>query len=908
MHYSLVLFLSFFLVACGGGGGGSSSGDVTVIQPSNPGGEGGGETINPMAAALASGNVADMPADTNLAYNEVIRIADEYETSYKTDLETFYGNLSINYPITNWSQFVSIEGWASEFNNPLVIGNGGRIHATYGEISDQRNAAFGTNIFDRARTGEELESYSPTLVNLVSWLIRSDLSDANNRVSIKVANVTTGQFNGIRDWFAAQTADVTITHCNDETAINSCVDASTDLLVVASNASPSEADALVNTALPAAAAQDVAVIYTHVHTWNTSAYTDPILEFLGYYMQSPGSPGNFFVGDQDRHAVWTNYTEMFDEQVAISSLNLVARDLVARLRDGSFSYDLPNCSESDCDNDARYAAELAEPLALIRNQFNLLDSTNTNIFSSDNNTMLKLMALLGDRLRAGVSLPMAKETANINDWSRAMVADFTVYNSRLVNPVQADLGNFSRTDFSHITPGNVNISLTSKPYFRATGVYALPGQTVRVTRTDNNNALATEVFVNAIRSGSSKPFTDREFERPKYLQSTSMPIGTRETVTFTSPYGGPVYIRFDALDVEAQFSFENVGQHPYWNGVEDNTRFAQAMNDNDYDWVVVASEHVEVHSRFDLMQTTLSDPLMSNAEDLTRLMQTFTHGDVFALAGFTGPDIQVTAEVQNFSTARGIPLTNRDRVQHGIMDQSTCGYGCSGNPYDAYWNFSPLGHGDLHEIGHTIEDGKFKFDGRAGHATTNPYSYYTKHRAWVEEAIEPNCQSVSFDEIHTLLQTAQGEADPDAFMAAQDMNDWNKGIALMIQVLMSAQNEGALTDGWQLYPMLHILEREYDRLRSNDADWNAGRATVGFSTYDRAELDGISNNDFLLVTMSFILGYNLQDYLEMFGLTFTAKASAQVTAGGFPAMPRNYFLPANNADFCKTLAQPVVAF
>ncbi len=37
-----------------------------------------------------------------------------------------------------------------------------------------------------------------------------------------------------------------------------------------------------------------------------------------------------------------------------------------------------------------------------------------------------------------------------------------------------------------------------------------------------------------------------------------------------------------------------------------------------------------------------------------------------------------------------------------------------GNPYDAYWSFSPLGHGDLHELGHGLEKGRFRFSGWEG--------------------------------------------------------------------------------------------------------------------------------------------------------------------------------------------------
>ena len=885
-----ISLICFSLISCGGSG----DDKVDTAKPD--------ADNQPLAQAMNTGNVDDLPQDISITYDELARMADEFSSSYKSNLSDIYTG-KIDYPVTKWSQFVSVEGWASQFNSPLVIGNGGTVHAMFGEIKEQKNAAFGTSIFAATLSGEELESFNPALINLISWLTNSLANDSNTHLTIKVANVSSSQFNKINLWFDTLAANVAITHCISEDEIAQCVDESTDLLVIASTNSSAS---LLKEALPSAKTLKVPVIYTHVHTWNTASWTNDILEHIGYYMQSPGQAGNFFVGDDNRHALWLNYTEMFNEQIVHKNLFLAAKNIAVHFKNNSFSYDLPNC-DKNCSNDIKYKQQLNDGLSLIKEQFTRLDNNNTQIFGNDGYDTLKLLALIGDRFRQEISLPMDKATADIMQWSKGVFADFTVYNARYNNPVQSSLGNFSRTDFSHVTPHDVSINILSKPYMRAAGVYAIPGQTMKITRTDSNSSLNTTIHINAQRSGSSKPF-DRLFDRPKYLKSTAVIVKPNDTITLTSPYGGPVYITYDAVDIASSFTFENVGEHAYWNGVEDNERFAEAIINSDYDWADVASEHVEVHSLITRMKTTLEDPITPNVEELARLMQKYTHGDLLALAGFTGPDIQVSTETTNFSTKTGIPLTDRNKVQHGIMDQPTCGYGCSGNPYDAGWRFSPLGHGDLHEIGHTIENGWFKFDGREGHATTNPYSYYTKHRAWIEEGIEPNCQSVKFDKVHDSLVVANGTAAPDAYMASIDMNDWNQGVALMIQILMSAQHEGALIDGWQLYPMLHILKREFDRIDGDDTNWNAGKAVVGFSSYSRAELANLTRNDFLLISTSFILGYDLQNYLEMFGLNFGAKAISQVQLAGLPAMPRNFFLPAENKDFCKTLAQPVISF
>jgi hypothetical protein len=944
---SILVSLSLLLSACGGGGGGSdesasssasqgdqqqssdssdsssdSSADTDLPDPSNPQPGSQPDPSPPaqqpaLAAALASGDVNDLPSDINTVYQGLIDRVDTFEQDYLARLSAIYGSASIDYPVTRSSQAVLIQDQYAANAMPLVIGDGGTVHAAFGEINSQKTAAFGTDIFTSSRVGDDLGSYSPHLVNLIKWMTGVDLNDAGASLNVKVANVSsnssTSTYTNIATWFSEQAGSSSVTRCFGEAAVQTCMDSPPDLFIVSSDPNaPGQAEALINTALPAAKALNIPVIYTHTDGSSTTVYTNDTLEFLGYKMQEPGGVGNYWVSDADRHASWADKDDMY-AVLEQTHLYLAARGLVERFKDNTFSYDLANCNDSDCDNDPRFASELETGLVSIREQFESLDETATHIFDEANSYEVeKLLALMGDRYRASFSLPMDKASADRLAWSKAFFADYTVYNSRSKNPVQADLGNFSRTDFSHVSGTNKSLSIVSKPNFRSAGVYVIPGETITVTRTDNNSSLETSIFINAQRTSSTKPFGSRTYDRPKFLSSARTLIAPGETITLTSPYGGPLYVSFDDVGINASFDVTNVGLHAFWDGSEDNASFAQAMSDNHYDWVEVASEHVEIHSRFNLIEDTFTeltaDGITATAEELSRLMQTFMHGDLFALGGFIGPDIQVTSEAQALATAKGLSFTARDRVQHGVLDQPSCGYGCSGNPYDAAWDFHPLGHGDLHEIGHTIEEGKFKFDGREGHATTNPYSYYPKHRAWVEEGIEPDCQSVPFDDVNSLLQTAQGEADPDAYMAAQDLDAWDDGIALMIQVLMSAQNQGALSDGWQLYPVLHALEREFDSIDGNSTNWDAGKAAIGFGGFSHTQAASISNNDFLLVSMGHILEYDLIDYLEMYGLSFSAHAKAQVQSEGYPAMPRNYFLPASNPDFCKSLSQPLIAY
>ena len=80
----------------------------------------------------------------------------------------------------------------------------------------------------------------------------------------------------------------------------------------------------------------------------------------------------------------------------------------------------------------------------------------------------------------------------------------------------------------------------------------------------------------------------------------------------------------------------------------------------------------------DTLTELANNGITPTVEELVRLMQKYTHGDVFALAGYTGPDIQTSSEAQTLAANKGLSFEPRDKVQHGNMDQPTCGYGCSG--------------------------------------------------------------------------------------------------------------------------------------------------------------------------------------------------------------------------------------
>ena len=129
---------------------------------------------------------------------------------------------------------------------------------------------------------------------------------------------------------------------------------------------------------------------------------------------------------------------------------------------------------------------------------------------------------------------------------------------------------------------------------------------------------------------------------------------------------------------------------------------------------------------------------------------------------------------------------------------------------------------------------------------------------------------------------------------------------MFVQMMMSAQHDGAINDGWLLRARLHMLEREYNRARVNEDSWNAGRNNLGFSQYSLSDTQNLDHNDWLLIALSYVTGRDFTDYLDMWAIPYSATAKAQVTALGYPMLPRKYFKSSSQA-YCRGLDKPALA-
>jgi len=760
-----------------------------------------------------------------------------------------------------------------------------------------RYLAFGSNPF-RNDKNAEMELF---LLNSFDWLTQK------NTASLTQFNVVLTQLDEshyfrdrsqTRTWLDGNVPNVSYNDSGacDGDKLASCIANKPEIIIISRITRAGDDKAAIIQSVKAALAQDIPVIYIQ----HDGGIEDHGRELLSLFNISHGHD-NYW---------WKLNLSAFNPTIlndALPSDIAKIKTVLTNFKNKSFTVDLANCATRSCPEESNTQSEFFDGASAINTMFNNFNSQKFNIFTREDYRLNKLLILLADHYRQSVSYPMDKLTTNTVEFFKSLFADYAIYNTRDINPIQPDMGNFSRSDFSHITPENATVTLTSKPSFRSAGVYALPGQTFTITRTDNNIA-DTSIFINTLRTGATHIFSENKYNRPYLLQSNRVVITSGESIKFTSSYGGPIQIGFSQKDIEVSFTFENIGRHPHWRTPADDLIFAQKMDQGDFDWAEIATEGFEVHSKLTKLRSSLAESIWPVASDFANATYRYTHNMVHVLAGFQGPGIDVVPEIHDFVTARGLSIDTIDIVKHMNADQPTCGWGCSGNPYDAGWDFSPTGHGDLHELGHGIERSSMRFEGYGAHSNTNFYSYFSKSVYEDETAQSASCQGLPFEAMFNTLQTSlsQVEQTPAAYMQENLTKSWSEHHALYIQLMMAVQAEGTITNGWHLYPRMHIWDREMWRIDNSEASWNTGKAGLGFGDYTLTEFSAMTQNERLFISLSEISQLNLTDWFAMYGFPLSAKAITQVTAKGYKMLPQ-VFYTATSTGYCSSLVQNSLA-
>lgn len=841
---------------------------------------------------LTSGDVISTP----ITEEELIQATLDELTSLRVGeslLTTMYRDEAISYTPGQSTQLIQIHGDAHKIF-PILQGNKGETLAAAGTNKNSRFAAFGTNPMLIFESGGSL-SFEPQFQRLLSWLLASENETTTNLSKVIALSFADNEAQAIKNWLATNYTNWSVIDCNDTAALTSCY--SNANLLITSWETDEDNTRVVSQALEAELDKGTPVMYINSGSWSSNKVADDIADLLKFSLPYGG---NYWSIDK---AIWSNVA-MMQASVFASKRFEAIETMFTHFKNADYNFDWAQCQDSGGTKGSEYDScsevpglpEFEEASDDVKSMIDALDTSKEQIFNDDDYRLQKLLVLTADKFRQKVSYPMDKVTTSDHGFMKSYFADHAIYNYRKINHAQTDLGNFSRSDFSHITPVTKVVNVMSKKNFRATGAYALPGQTVKVTRNDSSD-LTVKVFVNTQRSIATHQYQVNAYNRPKHLKTPSMEIKPGESIELTSPYGGTLQLEFTTNDLPVEIKFENVGEHAFWASSADDASFARKLQANEFDWAEIATAGFEVHSKLDKMITSVEDDKWGGtAAGLAEAVVKYTSNYPHVLAGFKGNGVDVVPEIHDWANDKGLTIETIDTVKHMNADQAGCGYGCSGNPYDAYWSFNPIGHGDIHELGHSLQ--KKRFEGFPNHAATNTFSFYTKSRYFENTSSENECGGQPFEGLYATIQGSVGNSDVEAYLKTNlwDTAGLGEQYLLKIQAMMHAQKLGKLENGWHVLARVHILEREMSRAKQ---DWDNKKDAVGFSTYSLDEINAIRDNDWLVVAYSYAAGLDYRNYFDMMGIPYTQKARDQVASFGFTVVPNALFL-STDGGYCDS--------
>jgi hypothetical protein len=855
--------------------------------------------------AISTGNPSLLPVLESDVVSSALQQITAYQTSQTKILTGIYGTTAINYTPGNYNQLTNIQ--ESEAVFPLLTGNAGNILAVRGTAGGGRFAAYGSEPINDFIASKNL-GYENAFQRVLGWLLIGTAGDVSSLSVAKNIGLTyTGGDNtNITQWLKQKAPSWTTQVCDDPATIATCYQ-NKDLLIIGQSNSATDNTAVL-AAIKAHLALKKPVLYLHNGGWGSNAFSDALASFLGFNLPYGG---NWWANDAANFSSWK---QMQTGQDAFTKIQRVLTHF--KNQDFSFNWTLCNDDRS-CKNMPTLVSEFYDGAEAVKQQVATWEGKNLDIFTQPGRRLGKIMVLLGDKYRAGIKYPMTKGTTNNTTFLKALYADHASYVTRRMNPSQPDLGSFSGVIPSTLPVATKVLTLNTKlsSASSSSGYYAPPGKTITLTRKDSN-ATKAYIHINMLRSGAAHVFAT--YDRPMFLWSNKVPLETGKTVRITSPYGGIIFLDTEGSNAAQliQVTATNVARQPIFTGTN-FTEFNTLLTTTPLNWAEIKLPAIEIHSRLDLMKQSVADPLIGG--DLTRLLnltQSYLYKDIYGLAGMVAAGITPPAKVLNFCTAHSWDCTSSaihgmSTIQHINADRANCGYGCSGNPYDQYWAYTPLGWGESHEIGHNLQRGRLKiYDGASTEVSNN---IFPTHKWWRFNKVATETtkygRDLGFRATFDALQAAALTANPveNARQAIWVNGDVFQRLIFYWQMAMSSQNVAALGDsGWDLFRLMYIQERLFSNAIGNQTSWDAQRLNLGFGQYT-APPTAITSNDFMLISMSYITGRDQRAFFDMWGVTYSPEASAQVASYGFAKVKKNFWVVANEAQaFTDPLPTPVL--
>jgi hypothetical protein len=856
-----------------------------------------GDCLSGLEMAIQTGDPSFVEAPNEILETILTELLTTGE-NHNSLLQDIYGTDGVYYAPSEWSNH--IRSWALEDNFTLVQGSDSNHSlAVAGQHDNSKYAAFGFNVAVSMDNGDQ-PAFQMPFQRLLSWLLTDSTSETlPTDASIAISSIGWDQ-NQTISYFESLLGPVE--DCDLAEDLPSCY-ADASLIIIGANGTETEE---ISSSLRSAMDAGTAVMFLHTETWGESNLGNAILDELQMSYGSYG--GNYWANDK---AEWSSV----DDMIATGGIAGSLQTLLNHLQLSDYVFDWSYCTDFVgqifCDEVPDIQSDFFAGAQTIQLAFAELDSNNTNLFLEDGSRIWKMVALLADVYRRDITYPMSKTDADIMPFMHSYFADHAVLYNRDFNPLQNDLGTFSDSlSPEDITVETTPITIMASQHggYTAIGYHAIPGETFTIERTDGTEVNAW-LLINTQRTGSTREFNDGQYDRPKFLQSPTIPLPIGQTISLTTPYGGTLQLMVSSSDSNPIIELEinNVGEHPVLNYGDDPTDYLAALENTNFPFTEIRTPYIQIHSKVAMMMESI-DSYDGDIQAFFDDLEYYMIQDTYNLAGFAGDGLRLREDVEAFCAqndwdCNSENLHGQPALQHINVDTyAHCGGGCSGNPYDQAWALGPLGWGETHEIGHNLQRSRLKiYDGRSSEVSNQIFPLHKHLNYYLDTGTSLSADRVNYSGTFDTLQQSISETDPVAFVyeniwASEGIYDNNnERMSFYVQLVHCNNDLPHIADGWDIYTLMYLHERIFSRALE---DWENSSANVGFDTYSTAPND-ISGNDFMLLSLSYITERDHRSFFDMWGIEYSNNAWNQVEFYNFPVAEQQ-FTPNDNPNIPPT--------
>ncbi|NLS14509.1 hypothetical protein HGP28_16725 [Vibrio sp. SM6] len=763
-----------------------------------------------------------------------------------------------------------------------------------GSEGNQKYAYLGANLFVHNRTGP-LDQFGK---NLLGWLSNKPLNDVKAQLSIVTAHLSSAsdsywfQHNEqLKIWLDENLSGQYHTHpareC-DGTALLGCLQTQQPDILILSHRDSGTTYAEIEPAITYAKQQGIAVMLVNYSRGEYSELLAPLIDDMGLVIHN-----NYWskhkIANFDTQAPYIFPTELSN-----------ASQLLVRLATGEFepsSLEPCNLNFLLC-TEAPFVEVFKAGADWYRTSAIYADGLGVDPFADDAFSPLKIGLLIADKFRQQIDYPIHFDEQQ--EWQQALFADWVVSYTRANNQAQPDLGEYI-IDKALVTKGNMahyaypeltserqQVSVPYSGQWTSTGWYALPGQKVTITRHDNSDSQAY-VKLHYARDKTNRVFENNIYRAPIELTTERLKIPAQGSVTFSTPYGAPIYIKISNGDMQVDISATGIAKHPAVLDFGDPaqlTNFERILNETEIPHVDLKNAGAEQHLRRDRFMGALGEAYPTVA-DLLRGIKTDHIGNLYTLAGYKlpGQSLVETLPSDVSSICTGLfgddcvddTLHVRTNIQHANYDQNAqCGFGCAGNPWDSGTNITPTGWLDNHELGHNLQTHRLnvafaeernknqwhKYEGRATENSVNIFPYYVLWKShYIRDGKTTTIKdshmnhkdvfNVVMSDILNLTDSSGSRVlfdrsctvYPDGisrFVAPWQSNayavhnSYRMGfyIQLLLQIEQFEIAGKPLDMGYHIYTLMYLHDRIFGKYAKTEALWNEHRTKLGFSLFD----------------------------------------------------------------------------